>query len=134
MSIYQTTHRHPDYYIYNRVILSKSANYFLKKNLQPIVFFHNFAVCSKTNLLTKKLFVMDAYYIALEIFLFLCFVIMILCIIGVVASILFCIIKRKYKDALYLFATLIGGIFLIFFTKQIETFKNCVNTLAEIFF
>lgn len=77
---------------------------------------------------------MDAYYIALEIFLFLCFVIMILCIIGVVASILFCIIKRKYKDALYLFATLIGGIFLIFFTKQIETFKNCVNTLAEIFF
>ena len=47
---------------------------------------------------------MNAFYIALNVFIFICYTILVLCIIGCIAGVLLGIIKKEYKKALYVFS------------------------------
>ena len=49
---------------------------------------------------------MNAFYIALNVFIFICYAILVLCIIGCIAGVLLGIIKKEYKKALYVFSML----------------------------
>ena len=51
---------------------------------------------------------MNAFYIALNVFIFICYAILVLCIIGCIAGVLLGIIKKEYKKALCVFDACFG--------------------------
>ena len=75
---------------------------------------------------------MNAFYIALNVFIFICYAILVLCIIGCIAGVLFGIIKKEYKKALYVFSMLVLGLLVIVLTRKVDIFINCVLNIKHI--
>ena len=76
---------------------------------------------------------MNAFYIALNVFIFICYAILVLCIIGCIAGVLLGIIKKEYKKALYVFSMLVLGLLVIVLTRKVDVFINCCRFLSATF-
>ena len=76
---------------------------------------------------------MNAFYIALNVFIFICYAILVLCIIGCIAGVWLGIIKQEYKKALYVVSILGLGLLVIVLTHQVDIFINCCRYLSATF-
>ena len=76
---------------------------------------------------------MNAFYIALNVFIFICYAILVLCIIGCIAGVLLGIIKKEYKKAFYVFSMLVLGLLVIVLTHKVDVFLSCCRFLSATF-
>ena len=76
---------------------------------------------------------MNAFYIALNVFIFICYAILVLCIIGCIAGVLLGIIKKEDKDDLHARKAVALGLLVIFLTRKVDVFLNCCHFLSAAF-